>query len=193
MEHFYKTFQKFTFFNYQDIYKRMIEEASSDARFAEIGVWKGQSVAYAAVEIINSGKNIKIDAIDTWEGSPGESQIMDDPSIINKTLYSEFLDNIRPVAHVITPLKMESRAAALTFRNHTFDFVFIDGSHTYEAAYNDIAAWLPKVKRGGYIGGHDYDGDEEFNGVAAAVRDHFRGERIEVYNLGWASWLKRVI
>lgn len=170
----------------------MIEKAPMEARFAEIGVWKGQSVCYAAVEIINSGKSITIDAIDTWQGSPREPVIIGDESLAKGTLYNEFITNIQPVKHIINVNKMDSVAAARTYEDKTFDFVFIDGSHLYEAVFNDIRAWLPKVKPGGYIGGHDYDGPEDFNGVARAVTDVFRDQHIQLFNLGWASWLKRV-
>jgi cephalosporin hydroxylase len=192
MEHFWYQIQRFTFFNYQNVYDRMIAEAPANARFVEIGVWKGQSVCYAAVEIARSGKNIKIDAIDTWQGSPQEPQIMEDPSIVNGTLYDEFIRNIEPVKHIVTPIRDESTHAALQYYDKSLDFVFIDGSHLYEAVKADIAAWLPKVKTGGYIGGHDFGNPEEFNGVQKAVTEAFEGQHIEIYNIGWGSWLKKV-
>jgi hypothetical protein len=72
----------------------------------------------------------------------------------------------------------------------TVDFVYIDGAHNYDAIRADINAWLPKVKPGGYIGGHDYGNNEpeEVNGVKKAVDETF-GEDIEVFNTGWGSWL----
>ena len=36
------------------------------------------------------------------------------------------------------------------------DFVFIDADHGYQAVKDDIDAWLPKVRQGGIIAGHDY-------------------------------------
>ena len=189
MEHFYKTLQDKTFFNYQNVYKKLIEEFDN-AKFVEIGVWKGQSVCYAAVEIINKGKNIQIDAVDTWEGSPEEEQLMQDESIIKGTLYDEFIRNIEPVKHIINPIRMDSVSAAATYQNGSLDFVYIDGAHNYDAIRADINAWLPKVKPGGYIGGHDYGNNEpeEVNGVKKAVDETF-GEDIEVFNTGWGSWL----
>jgi hypothetical protein len=35
--------------------------------------------------------------------------------------------------------------------------VFIDADHTYESITSDIQSWLPKVKVGGIISGHDYN------------------------------------
>ena len=36
------------------------------------------------------------------------------------------------------------------------DFVFIDGNHAYEYVKNDILKYWSKVKKGGFLGGHDY-------------------------------------
>ncbi|MBS0605950.1 MAG: class I SAM-dependent methyltransferase [Verrucomicrobia bacterium] len=37
------------------------------------------------------------------------------------------------------------------------DFVYIDGNHSYESIKEDILTWMPKVRAGGIISGHDYD------------------------------------
>lgn len=191
MEHFYDTVPGH--FNYENIYRHMIAftPMNSKERFVEIGAWKGKSVCYAGVEIINSGKNIKLDSIDTWEGSPGEPALMNDESIINNTLYFDYLKNIEPVREVVFPIKMPSVQAAKLYEDNSLFFVFIDGSHLYEAVKEDILAWMPKVKSGGFIGGHDIDQTEEFNGVRKAVDELIGPKNIIIYNKGWASWLHR--
>lgn len=192
MEHFYDRVPGH--FNYENIYRHMIAfvPPESKERFVEIGAWKGKSVCYAAVEIVNSGKNIKLDSVDTWEGSPGESSLMNDESVRNNTLYSEYLKNIEPVKDFVFPIKMPSVEAAKLYEDKSLFFVFIDGSHLYEAVKEDILAWLPKVKSGGFIGGHDIDQTEEFNGVRKAVNELIGDKNIILYNPGWASWLHRV-
>jgi hypothetical protein len=193
MEHFYKTVPGY--FNYENVYDDIITYTPSNSpeKYVEIGAWKGKSICYAAVEIINSGKNITIDSVDTWEGSPGESVIMNDKSIKNNTLYNEFIKNIEPVKHIVTPVKMPSVEAAKLYEDKSLFFVFIDGSHLYESVKEDILAWLPKVKSGGFIGGHDIDQTEEFNGVRKAVDEIFPNKNdIEIFNVGWASWLHKV-
>lgn len=187
MEHFYGTLQTRTFFNYQNVYDYIIEKYDT-AKFVEIGVWRGQSVCYAAVEIINKNKNITIDAIDTWEGSPQEDLHLVDPFEEN-TLYDIFLKNIEPVKHIITPVRMDSVQASSRYEDRSLDFVFIDGSHLYEAVKADIQAWLPKVKLGGFIGGHDYNNSNEpLNGVQKAVDEVFDKD-VTIFNPGWGSWL----
>jgi hypothetical protein len=62
-----------------------------------------------------------------------------------------------------------SLEAAADFSDHSIDAIFIDGDHSEAAVRADIAAWLPKVKLGGIICGHDIDEP----GVAAAVTAAF--------------------
>jgi predicted O-methyltransferase YrrM len=37
-----------------------------------------------------------------------------------------------------------------------FDFVFVDGDHTYDGCYQDGATWCLHLNPGGYIAFHDY-------------------------------------
>ena len=192
MEHFYQNLPGH--FNYEFVYEDKIAYTppNSSEKYVEIGAWKGKSICYAAVAIINSEKNITIDSVDTWKGSPGESVLMNDESIKNNTLYDEFIKNIEPVKHIVTPVKMSSVEAAKQYADKSLFFVFIDASHLYEAVKEDILAWLPKVKSGGFIGGHDIDQTEEFNGVRKAVDELIGEKNIIIYNKGWASWMHRV-
>lgn len=62
---------------------------------------------------------------------------------------------------------MTSAEASRLVADHSFDLVFIDGDHTYEGALEDIDLWLPKVKPGGILAGHDFF--LPFEGVIRAV------------------------
>ncbi len=149
-------------FDYSPLYERFIAEIPNNSHIVEVGCWKGKSVAFLAVEAINSGKNIKIDAVDTWCGSAEHSI---DPQV----LYETFINNISPLRHVVTPIKMASVDASSLYENESLDVVFIDAAHDYLSVKADIAAWLPKVKSGGYLAGHDYN--QCWSGVIAAVNE----------------------
>ncbi len=73
----------------------------------------------------------------------------------------------------VTILRMTSLEAAA----HTpdqFDLVFIDANHEYQHVKQDILAWLPKVRLGGILAGHDYDpAIPMFSGVKQAVDEIF--------------------
>ena len=49
-----------------------------------------------------------------------------------------------------------SQNAAHQFANHSLDWIYIDGLHTYEGVLSDLALFYPKVTASGFILGHDY-------------------------------------
>lgn len=164
MNHFYENIHGW--FTYPNLYRRMVARYDN-AHFVEVGVWKGRSVCYMAVEIINSRKNIKFDCVDTWEWIEDQQDL---PKESYANLYEEFLKNIEPVANSVNPIKMLSQEAVLLYEDKSLDFVFIDAAHDYDNIKKDILAWLPKIKPGGTIAGHDYTYSE---GVKRAVDEIF--------------------
>ena len=46
--------------------------------------------------------------------------------------------------------------ASKKFSDGSLDFVYIDARHEYDSVKEDIVSWLPKIKKGSFIGGHDY-------------------------------------
>ncbi len=150
MEHFFQNIQGW--FNFDGLYHEQVQKAVEPAHFVEVGVWKGKSAAYMLVEIINSGKNIKFDLVDTWQGS---LEHQNDPEIVNNTLYDEYRANLAPVRDHYTERRMTSIEAAALYDDNSLDFVLIDASHEYLDVKADILAWLPKVKPGGTLAGDD--------------------------------------
>jgi hypothetical protein len=192
MKHFYHDINGY--FNYENVYNYFLDRCEDNAQVVEIGVWQGKSVCYAAVESIIRNKKIMIHAVDTFEGSPNEPTIIEDLAKIKKgklSLKEIFIENIEPVKHLINVVHMDSVSASKLYSDKSLDMVFIDGSHLYEAVYSDIESWLPKVKVGGIIAGHDIDGPETFNGVREAVEKFFKND-FRVLNPPWASWLHEV-
>jgi predicted O-methyltransferase YrrM len=171
MKHYYKNIQGWFYRTQKGIYDEEIARADDHSQFVEIGAWKGKSTAYMAVEIINSGKSIKLNTVDTWEGS-NEAAHKRDQAIIDGILYEEFCANMVPVESVVTAIRMTSIEASKEFNDGQLDFVFIDASHKYEDVKQDIIHWLPKVKVGGTLGGDDI---KAFKGVKRAV-DEVLGE-----------------
>lgn len=153
MNHFYEDIHGW--FDYQELYSWVVDKFPSESKFVEVGVWKGKSVAYMAVEIINSGKKIKFECIDNWEYVDG-LQYDIEKSFFGDDIYKEFMNNIRPVSHIVNPIKSISWEAASLYDDKSLDFIFIDAAHDYDSVKKDIIAWLPKIKSGGILAGHDY-------------------------------------
>jgi hypothetical protein len=179
MEHFHQTIDGW--FNAEELYKRAVEDAQDGSVFVEIGAWKGKSTAYMCVEILNSNKNIKFHVVDYFQGSK-EHQTED--AIVNGTLQEEFLKNIEPVRSTFSLHKNKSVDAALFFEDGSLDFVYIDASHEYENVKADILAWLPKVKKGGWLTGDDFS---IYEGVDRAV-----GELLPNHNTWGVNWTYQV-
>jgi predicted O-methyltransferase YrrM len=167
MDHFYQGLGE-NWFDYQELYSKMVKDFPDKSHFVEVGSWKGMSSAYMAVEIINSGKKIKFDCIDIWEYDKSDIP-KDYYEDATEDLYSVFCKNIEPVKDIITPIKELSSKAAERYKDNSIDFIFIDAAHDYENVKKDINAWFPKLKKGGIIAGHDY----WFDGVKSAVNEYF--------------------
>ena len=176
MKHFYMELDGW--FTFPSLYDMAVKDAPQDAHFVEVGVWKGCSAAFMAVQIINSGKNIKLDLVDTWEGSV-EHQY--DPDVVNGTLYDRFIENMKPVEGHYRPIRMESLKAAELYEDESLDFVFIDASHDYQNVKNDILAWYPKIKIGGKLAGHDYN----WGTVRGAVHDLLHYKSLFTDHVSW--------
>lgn len=160
-------------FNYESFYDAMIERFDN-ANFVEIGAWKGKSACYMGERLKDTGKNIRYTVVDNFKGSPTEKVHLQDKEIVNGTLYETFLKNIRPLRAFIGVIRDNSEDVPQHLSDSTIDFLFIDGDHTYEAVKRDIKLWLPKVKKGGVISGHDYD----LESVKRAVDEIFPDRKI---------------
>ena len=71
----------------------------------------------------------------------------------------------------VTIIRKFSAQAAADFDGE-LDLLYIDGNHSYEFVKEDILAWMPKVRSGGIVSGHDYD-PENFPGVVKSVKEIF--------------------
>jgi len=140
-------------FSFSGLYDQVVAKLPDPAHIVEVGCWKGRSVAHLAVAAHNTGKKIRVDAVDTWLGS---DEHKDDECLSNDGLYRTFLENIATIRHLIQIVRLPSTVAAATYPDQSLDFVFLDAAHDYESVKADIAAWLPKVKPSGILAGHDY-------------------------------------
>ena len=119
----------------------------------------------------------------------------------NRNSYIDFINRTKDVPNIFL-IKKTSDDAVEAIKNaaknidprnlekenlRAFDFVYIDGMHTYEQVKKDIANYLPFIKEGGFIAGHDYV--PGFQGVMDAVNEQFGSPDAVFHD---TSWLKRV-
>jgi hypothetical protein len=132
-----------------DMYKRIFRNRSSPLRVVEIGSAVGGGSTQIAGEIVKqSGGTLY--CIDEWAGS----------------MYFAFLANMRihDLEATIVPIRSSSVNAAVLFDDGSLDAVFVDGNHIYPNVLADIDAYLPKIRKNGFMFGHDlYDIPSRFD------------------------------
>jgi predicted O-methyltransferase YrrM len=155
---------------------------NSDKRMIEIGSFVGESTVLFA----QSFK--KVIAIDPFEA---DYDPQDPTSYLFEfdNVYQTYLDRITVYSNIETIVDTSDNAVK-ELVGKEFDFIYIDGLHTYEGVKNDIKNFLPLVKKGGVIGGHDYTNRiPHLVGVYEAVNEMF-GQPDKVF--GDNSWIKYV-
>jgi hypothetical protein len=150
MEHFYRGIRGW--FDCQAVYRWAVGTAQPGGVLVEVGAFLGRSTAFLGVEARNADKGLMIHVVDTWRGSREHQQ---DPAVLRGTLYQQFLMNMAPVRPIIVPVRKPSVEAAKGYKDKALQFVFIDGSHEQRDVEADLSAWLPKIRTGGAIAGHD--------------------------------------
>jgi predicted O-methyltransferase YrrM len=145
-----------------------------DIMVAEIGSWTGMSTAVLGKSVADYQG--RVFAIDHWLGSEG-SALSDFAK--GHDVYSIFRRNmlVLGLRDVVHPLVMDSQTASQIFADGILDLVFIDADHRYEYIKKDISLWLPKLKGGGILCGHDCEGyysqygDEDKKRVEENLKD----------------------
>jgi hypothetical protein len=141
---------------------------------AELGVLSG--LLY--FRLLARCPGLTLVGVDIWEHQPEQDAIYSEGgrSYLRHDLAAcecKVRDAARQYGKRAILHKMRTVDAAGLYEDGTFDFVFLDADHTYAGVKGDIAAWLPKIKRGGAIMGHDYQ--PAFPGVMRAVDEAFGG------------------
>ena len=118
-------------------------------KIAEIGVYRGISMLHLLENVPNIELAIGVDPY--W--GRGHIYAEDRPSVENWYLARRNLKGY--IGNKLSLINDTSLNACKLFADGYFDYVFIDGDHSYENVKADIDAWLPKVKLGGILAGHD--------------------------------------
>lgn len=86
--------------------------------------------------------------------------------------------------------KMVSTEGAALFDDESLDFIYLDGNHLFEFVKMDIKAWLPKLKKPGLFGGHDYQ-HKWAPEVKPAVIEMFGGIDKHFQDTSWVRWVAK--
>jgi hypothetical protein len=154
-----------------------------DAICAEIGVWRGGF----SEQIMRTGRIKELHLIDPWMFRPefprrlyggvsGQDQANMDA--IAESVRQKFLASPNIQIH-----RGPSLDFVESFPDGHFDWIYIDGDHSYQSALDDLTSWYRKVKAGHLICVDDYHWRDETGkkSVKAAI-DRF----LSLYSVRWA-------
>lgn len=171
------------FFDFADLYAIFAQGIRDEGVFVEVGSLFGKSIAFLAVLGRLLGKNLTLYAVDTFEATGDMRDPVKPVLELSGRTQRELYDDVayyfgRGSIHTVEAFSVE---AAAQFADESVDVVFIDATHDYENVKADIRAWLPKVRKGGIISGHDVDWSE----VYRAVKDEIPDFQV----ISWRCWL----
>ena len=139
---------------------------------AEIGVMKGYN-SFCILNNLPIKKLYLIDPYRRYEGIDVNYHPANHFPIFKELILDKFT-NVKFIK--------EMSHDAITYVPDELDFVYIDGNHNYEYVMSDILNYFPKVKKGGYLGGHDYDPPRNKNNVMSAVNEFVGRKKLKLHH-----------
>lgn len=153
-----------------------------NSKMIEIGAYTGESTQIFA----STGIFSEINVIEPFKFNESfNNTSIEDIQKWNK-VEEEFKNNTRFFNNV-NLIKDYSHNVSTIFADKSVDLVYIDGDHSYEAVNKDIELYLPKIKQGGILAGHDYS--KSWPGVVKAV-DERLGSPDAIFKD--TSWMKLI-
>ena len=165
-------------------YRKLVEQVPDGGIICELGTWKGRSLCSVA-DIIKR-KKLKVIAVDTFEGTIVEDAMIEVAK--RENIEFIFIENMERFGLKPTIYRMTTNEASIRVKDKSLDLVFIDSDHTEEGVRNDLAKWESKVKKGGLISGHDYNG-VTWPGVRKAVDERYYDVHYDGKSIVWSKKL----
>jgi len=147
----------------------------------EIGVAKGD---FSQV-LLEAIKPRKLHLVDPWEHQSREDYATDSNNVDEdsqearyRSVVARYANEIRDGRVVVH--RRYSQDVVSEFADGQFDWIYIDGLHSYQAVQSDLALYKSKLKPGGILMGHDYTNHQRAQemqfGVVEAVNEFVERE-----------------
>jgi len=122
-----------------------------DNKMIEIGSYMGEST-----HIFGScGLFTEINCIEPFSGT---ENFNDKNNHTWEEVWEEYDTNIRQFKDIVKLHEDYSydEKVLSKFNDDEYDFVYVDGNHSFESTRQDFELYIPKIKSNGVLGGHDY-------------------------------------
>lgn len=124
---------------------------------AEVGVYKGDFSQYI-LSVCEPKLLCLIDGWETIDHTPSDTN-GEKIDYTDKNFWIETRNFVNRKFESNKNVKIlcgDSIVTLNTFPDEYFDFIYIDANHTYQSFKNDLFVALTKIKKNGFIGGHDF-------------------------------------
>jgi hypothetical protein len=179
-------------FSWRSAQEEAVRHFCDGSRFVEVGNYLGRSLCSLG-ELVRLGERaITIIGVDTCRGSGPEGAermdfhcraVAEGGGTLAGTLHRNIIQC--GYADLISLIVADSVTASTFFPDRSLDWVHLDARHDFDSVTADIAAWLPKVKPGGWLSGDDYH-PGRWPGVVRAVRERLPDS--EPWSMGQWRW-----
>ena len=158
MENYFKKFKQsnpagFAQFDTRD---EMIDQLiPSGGTIVEIGVFQGD---FAETLAKTNPKQLYL--VDCWEAGGTCSGDVDGNNMKHFSSGEELWDSVKGRYEFYPNVSIHRQYSSeflKTLENLSIDAIYIDGDHSYKGVKEDLNNAFPKVKKGGWIMGHDYE------------------------------------
>ena len=120
-----------------------------NVHFLEIGSFEGRSSCWFLDEIL-TGAGSTLTCVDTWQGS------MENTLKQKQSIWNTFQNNIQEYGERCKIYKDTSRNILRNLQCASYDFIYIDGSHTTKDVLTDAVLSFELLKVGGVLTFDDY-------------------------------------
>ena len=170
-------------FQWRSAQEEAVRRFPAGSRLVEVGTFLGRSLCSLCDVVQLSGKRFTVIGVDTCRGSGPEGPRLKDyhgeaVAQGHGTFAGQLHKNIIDCgyADALSLIVGDSVTTAGFFPDESIAWVHLDARHEPEHVKADIAAWLPKIARDGWLSGDDYDA-VKWPGVVRAVNERLPDAR----------------
>ena len=172
---------------------RKIQKEINPKVAVEIGVQKG----IYAKEMFKAFLNAQIILIDPWKEFTKE-EYLDTGNILQGLQdlnLEETKENTNEWKNRRQIIRKESLEIINEINDNSIDFIYLDGNHAYKYVKQELRQFWKKIKKGGYLAGHDYLNMNTYElkiGVKKAVDEFVKDYKLKLQTTNeekWKSWI----